>query len=109
MMENRGRVDHVDGDGPNRDGAATGVGARATADTTTRASHPWISPLEANDCPTAVRRRRGAVHMQVLRDADVAWRVHHGGGAATRRLQHTLCVTGDGSWQAATGGQPPCS
>ena len=46
--------------------------------------------------------------MQVLRDADVAWRVHHGGGAATRRIQHTLCVTGDGSWQAATGGQPPC-
>jgi len=43
MMENRGRVDHVDGDGPNRDGAATGVGARATADATARATKPWIS------------------------------------------------------------------
>ena len=58
MMEDRGGVDRVDGDGPNRDGAATGVGARATADTTARATHPWISPLHANDCPTAVRRRR---------------------------------------------------
>ena len=42
---------------PQWGGATGGVGARATADTTTRASHPWISPLEANDCPTAVRRR----------------------------------------------------
>ena len=43
MMENRGRVVRVDGDGPNRDGAATGVGARAMADTTARASQPLIS------------------------------------------------------------------
>ncbi len=43
MMENRGGVDGVDGDGPNRDGAATGVGARVTVDTTARATHPWIS------------------------------------------------------------------
>ena len=54
-----------------------------------------------------MRRRRGAEHMQVLRDADVAWRVHHGGGAATRRLQHTPCVTGDGSWQAAAATTAP--
>ena len=40
MMENRGGVDRVDGDGPNRDGAATGVGARVAADTTARATHP---------------------------------------------------------------------
>ena len=43
MMENRGGVVRVDADGPNRDGAATGVGARAMADTTARATHPWIS------------------------------------------------------------------
>ena len=43
MMENRGGVDGVDGDGPNRDGAATGGGARAMAGTTTRATHPLIS------------------------------------------------------------------
>ena len=43
MMENRGGVDGVDGDGPNRDGAATGVGARAMADMTARATHAWIS------------------------------------------------------------------
>ena len=43
MMENHGRVDRVDGDGPNRDGAATGVGARAMADTTARATHPLLS------------------------------------------------------------------
>ena len=43
MMENRGGVDGVDGDGPNRDGAATGVGTRAMADTTARATHPLIS------------------------------------------------------------------
>ena len=43
-MENRGGVVRVDGDGPNRDGAATGVvGARAMADTTARATHPLIS------------------------------------------------------------------
>ena len=29
MMENRGGVDGVDGDGPNGDGAVTGGGARA--------------------------------------------------------------------------------
>ena len=107
MMENRGGVDGVDGDGPNRDGAATGVGARAMASATTRATHPLLSELRANDCPTAVRRRGGAEHMQVLRDADVAWRVHHGGGAATRRIQHTLCVAGDGSWQAAAATTAP--
>ena len=49
MIGKRVGVDGVDGDCPNRDGAATGVGARATADTTTRATHPLISPLEAND------------------------------------------------------------
>ena len=49
MMGKRVGVDRVDGDGPNRDGAATGVAARATVDTTTRATHPLISPLEAND------------------------------------------------------------
>ena len=43
MMENRGGVVRVDGDGPNRDGAATGGGVRAMAGTTTRATHPWIS------------------------------------------------------------------
>ena len=44
MMENHGRVDRVDGDGPNRDGAATGVvGARAMTDTTARATQPLIS------------------------------------------------------------------
>ena len=42
-MENRVGLVRVDGDGPNRDGAATGVGARAMTDTTTRATHPWIS------------------------------------------------------------------
>ena len=43
MMENRVGLVRVDGDGPNRDGAATGVGARAMADTTARATHPLIS------------------------------------------------------------------
>ena len=43
MMGKRVGVDRVDGDGPNRDGAATGVGARAMADTTARATHPLIS------------------------------------------------------------------
>ena len=42
-MENRVGLVRVDGDGPNRDGAATGVGARATADATARATKPWIS------------------------------------------------------------------
>ena len=43
MIGKRVGVDGVDVDGPNRDGAATGVGARAMADTTARATHPWIS------------------------------------------------------------------
>ena len=43
MIGKRVGVDGVDGDGPNRDGAATGVGARAMADTTARASQPLIS------------------------------------------------------------------
>ena len=42
-MENRGGLVRVDGDGPNRDGAATGGGARAMAGATARATHPWIS------------------------------------------------------------------
>ena len=43
MMENRVGLVRVDGDGPNRDVAASGVGARAMADTTARATHPLIS------------------------------------------------------------------
>ena len=45
MMENRGGVDGVDGDGPNSNGAERQAAwrARAMADTTTRATHPLIS------------------------------------------------------------------
>ena len=42
----------------------TGVGARAMASATTRATHPLLSELRAlNLCPTAPRRGLNAVHL----------------------------------------------
>ena len=108
MMENRVGLVRVDGDGPNHNGRSDRRRRRARDGRRDGACNTTVDIVAARQwLPTAVRRRRGAEHMQVHRDADVAWRVHHGGGAATRRLQHSLCVTGDGSWQAAAATTAP--